>query len=157
MTSRPFAGAALVCAALALGACSEAMVPQGSGTTPEQGARYVKRYEYRCATVGCMGKLLAIITYEINGNAVVRTNYSDYRADGLDIRKEEERFAITENTFYMPDEEDWCYRIISSAKCGVLGTITPNAIYLTRMANGQRSRDQSSRVAQDMSPVPRSR
>ena len=112
------------------------------------GARWVVRDNYPNGTA-------AVVTFELRGDSVRRTTWVNFGPNPGVVA--DDTYDVKDNQFYMPQAERWCYQIVSTPDCGLLATITADAVYFTRMANGKRSRDQESRVGEDLTPVKRQR
>jgi hypothetical protein len=135
--------------AMALTACESTEPPAGRGSSEpvQDGAKWMVRDNFDGGAV--------VLTFELRGKEIRRTLWlNDSSKRGV---VEDDTYAVNDNKFYIPRDTNWCYQIVSTSDCGLLGTITADAIYFTRMANGKRSSDQRSLVGENLTPIRRMR
>jgi hypothetical protein len=106
------------------------------------GAKYVKRFEYR--------EGFQVHTWQIHGNQIARTWYASYGG----APETTDTYSISHGTVYIPNPEaGYCYSVVNSRDCGLRVTITPEALYFTRIADGQVAEQQYSTNGESLEPV----
>jgi hypothetical protein len=112
------------------------------------GAKFPRRFEFKVGG-------FSVHTFTIRGGQI---EYTFYWTNGEGQEREHtDSYEITGGMFYMPSGRDYCYSVVSTPDCGLRGTITPEGIFFTRMADDRPSEKQYSTYGESLRPAYRSK